>query len=297
MIKTEKCLDLDTLRGNVNMKKTALVLCALTLVCDIFGNSVAVFAQDRPGISPSVSKDSLAAIRNFFQKGFDEAKEGDALLKQGDIEGAIHKYQSSLRVTHSPQVRMKLAKAYSAKGDENAALAQYRLAVVDAPIPDTDVALNMALTLAKLRKYDEAFTMYRVGMRLPINPAKAVGALSGTPVTPGYATYQSKIAAQNDDDSSFFDLRFTALNFDANLFEAAIRTKLGRCRYGNPDAIEDFDKAIQLAPNFAPAYLYRAEAVQTAGRRDEAKVMYEKAAALSKGEIGNRARRSLMVNW
>ncbi|MBC8103454.1 MAG: hypothetical protein H7Z41_12825 [Cytophagales bacterium] len=271
---------------------TALITGIITVTVLI--NPAVTYAQTQHrSLSPTLSREGAQIIARYMFRGSEKSKEGDALLKQGDVDGAIRMYQSSLLLGDIPQVRTKLAKAFSTKGDENAALAQYRLITADTPLPDTDIALNMALTLARLRKYDEAFTMYRVGMRLPITLDEATGALLGTPLAPGYQAFQSKIAMRNDDDSSFFDLRFTAANFDAKLFEAAIRTRLGRVRYGSRDAIDDFDKAIQLSPNFAPAYLYRGDALKSGGRWEEAKAMYEKSAALSTSGAGERARAAL----
>jgi tetratricopeptide (TPR) repeat protein len=227
-----------------------------------------------------------------IQRAANHIAAGDALLRQGNADGAIREYQQSLRITGSPGVRAKIGNALATGGQMNEGLAQYRLALANTPLPDTNIALNMALLLARMRQYDEAITLYRVGMRLPIAPNRLTGALGGTPLTPGYAAYQRALSREAS-TYSIFDITFSPSAFDMPLFEAAVCTALGKKRYGWPDALEQFDQAIRLSPNFAPAYLYRGDALELRGNRAEARTMYERARALGTGEVARRAQEAL----
>lgn len=260
----------------------SVMLCGALLFTAI---TPTAFAQGGLPKSPEAENAIAARYRPYFE----HLEAGDALLSQGDADGALREYSQASHISNSPSVHARMGKVMTAKGRYDEAVQQFRVAIADTPLPDVDVALNMALALAKARQYDEAITLYRVGMRLPILPTKAKGALSGTPLTPGYESFRSATGSE----SSAFDLRFSPSAFDINLFEAAVRTGLGKARYGWPDAMQQFDQAIRLAPGFAPAYLHRGNALKSNGNYAEARVMYEKAATLGQGEIKSAAERAL----
>lgn len=194
-------------------------------------------------------------------------RQGDTLLNQGDPDGAIHAYRRSMQLG-SPHgsVHVGLCDALLAKGNIEAAVREGEIAVASLPL-NARARFKLAVALARHDRFEAAVHSYTQGVRLLPKENSEVLPLSPT------ATMSAMI-----------------------LLQAAAYTGAGIAAYfrsEEDEAARDLGKAIEIDPNFAAAYLYLGNLLNSKGQPDEARVMFEQAAARGSDYVAAKARQNL----
>lgn len=259
----------------------------------------------------------LVALDQVAKKHIERA---NGLLRKGDVTGAVRAFEEAIKVFPSAIRWQEYAEALDAAGRSGDAIEVFRkivyldargdrrdwidrdgqslrekvnrspeCLVVAGRSNDADVLMRYALLLIKTAQYAEAWQVYQWGLD------------SG-----GFVTSNDRGLVAREERALFTPLlRQLSPPFLANnrrLFEAAVRTAYGHTYpfYGRPDGtntddvkIAEYQKAIALQPDYAPAYYCLGRALLYRGKRAEARAAWQKAAELDQGQVKVLAQKAL----
>lgn len=234
---------------------------------------------------------------------------GVALDGLGDVAGAMGQYKKALELDPKlVDAAVNLSAAQVEQKDAAGALATAEQGLKANP-KSPDLLINRALSLEALGKKDEALSAYGAAVKAKPDDAQL------------RIAYAEMLAAAGKKDEALTELRAVQLGDDLTLL-AALATRFGRlkaypdciatldkaiklkpeadlhvrrgvCRHGFGDdagAQADYDAALKLNPNFAPAYLYLGQHVAPKDKK-RALEAYDKAQKLDpNGPIGKKAK-------
>jgi tetratricopeptide (TPR) repeat protein len=227
-----------------------------------------------PGSARANESESDPIVRQRFlarlNTSSDLVKQGDALRKQGNNAAAVAAYQSAVNAFPLWKAHIGLADALAAEKRHAEAAEQYRQALRRQIDPETYFKLAIALSNIGPRSYKEALAAYEEGIRqLPAESAQLLK-----------------------------EEQFSIRALDKTRFQASACVGIGMMSLGYwrwDEAGEQFQQAIRLRPDFAPAYLKFGDALRRGNEMNaQAKAMYQKAMELGQGEVTARARKRLI---
>jgi Flp pilus assembly protein TadD len=234
---------------------------------------------------------------------------GVAMEGLGDVAGAMSQYKKALELDPKlVEAAVNLSGAQFEQKDAAGALVTAEQGLKANP-KSPELLINRALSLEALGKKDEALTAYGAAVKArPDDPQLRIA-------------YAEMLAASGKKDDALTELRAVQPGEDATLL-AALATRFGRlkafpdciatldkaikskpeadlhvrrgvCRHGFGDdagAQADYDAAIKLNANFAPAYYYLGQH-HAAKDKKRALEAYDKAQKLdANGPIGKKAK-------
>lgn len=234
---------------------------------------------------------------------------GVAMEGLGDVAGAMSQYKKALELDPKlVEAAVNLSGAQFEQKDAAGALATAEQGLKANP-KSPELLINRALSLEALGKKDEALTAYGAAVKArPDDPQLRIA-------------YAEMLAASGKKDDALTELRAVQPGEDSTLL-AALATRFGRlkafpdciatldkaiklkpeadlhvrrgvCRHGFGDdagAQTDYDAAIKLNANFAPAYYYLGQH-HAAKDKKRALEAYDKAQKLdANGPIGKKAK-------
>jgi tetratricopeptide (TPR) repeat protein len=217
---------------------------------------------------------------------------GGLLHEEGNVEGAIAEYRTTLRLTpDDADAHNGLGNALQAQGDLAGAIAEYRTALRLQP-DAADAHNDLGLALQAQGDLAGAIAEYRTALRLKPdyaaihnnlgNALQAQGDLAGAiaeyrtalrlkpPFTAAHNNLGIVLQAQGDLDGAIAEYR-TALRLKPD--NANAHTNLGTALQAQGDldgAIAKYRTALRLTPNHANAHYGLGLALKTQGQRREA---------------------------
>ncbi len=201
------------------------------------------------------------------------------MIDAGDGKGALEVIKAGLRATPKhPNLLMNHALALELVGDKPGALEAYGLAVKAQP-NNLELRYAYAENLADAGKTDEAAAELR-----------KVAATDDMKVLVATANLFGKVKAFGDCVATFDKVIKKQASPDAH-------TRRGVCRHELKDeagAKSDYDDALKIDANFAPAHYYLGMYFKAAGKKKEAKASFNKVVEIAgdKG-VGAAAKKAL----
>lgn len=185
-----------------------------------------------------------------------------SLIDGSKVDEAIKVLRAALtKVPSDPMLHANLGHALLASKDRAGAIREYRAALALANDPQT--RLSLAAQLAADNKKDEAVAELK---------KVAASAADNRALLATAADSLGRLGAYSDCVSAFD--KAIAIQAAAELY-----VQRGICRHELKDeagAKDDYDKAVKLDPNYAPAQYYLGEYFRTAGKKADAIKAFEK---------------------
>lgn len=196
------------------------------------------------------------------------------LMEREDYTGALEVIDQALGSgAKNPQLLTNRAIALAGSGKTDEAMNAYKVAVEASP-DDLTLRYDYAVLLAKKGQNDEAVAQLREVIKS--SEAAVVGAA---------ANVLGRLKAFADCVGGLD--RALKTNESADLY-----VRRGVCRHGLNDdagAQQDYEKALKLDPDFAPAHYYLGMHFKSAGKKKQAKEHLAKARELGKGSPVEKA--------
>ena len=229
------------------------------------------------GSTPASRATEAAAAQAKAQRSQADLSRGEALMKSGDLDGAMDVFQQVLTCDSDFGLAyQRLAEAQTAAGKLNDAAASYRTVLYRQPgknwsdVQNGDPIIHMqfAQLLQRLNQRAEALTVYQHGYQLlQLEDAP-------TATTPAHGPFPPML---------------TSLDFTPAQLEAAAVTVTAIHKFdwlGQNTALADFQHVVRLQPNSALAYYYMGQIYSgQPGHRAESDKALRKAAQLGGAEM------------
>lgn len=206
-------------------------------------------------------------------------KDGNKHLQAGEFSQAEGDFRLNIQLGfQNPSAYKGLAEAYIGQGETAPALETYRKLYTDehfahsTTLSDVTVLMNYAILLDQAGEWKDAVWAYEKGL--------------------------SNITVTDSGNLPKIDAHFTADTPQPAALEAGARIALGLqySFYGNPDnskALDEYDKALSLEPDWAIANFYHADGLKRLGRTAEAKAAFAKTMEISQGSVKEAAESNL----
>lgn len=206
---------------------------------------------------------------------------GNEAMKKGDVDAAIGHYQRAVEADPEDAfAHYNLGFALARKGEEDQARAEFRRAIEIDP-NFRNAHFNLAASLAREQHWDEAATEYREVLKIDPDDHAA------------HLELAAALAASGRRDESERELRSVLEN--AQEYETAIKARasiqLGRLAEVDrrlPEALEHFQRAVELDPSSVTSHRVLARFLARNGRFEEAAVELDRVIELAPDDVEAR---------
>lgn len=208
---------------------------------------------------------------------------GDALLRQGDLAGAIARYQSASSVLNDPAVPLRIGDALQQAGRSEEAMEAYRSAL--AMFPSATPHEKMGDVYAATGRETEAISEYQqaYGCQPEAEPAMKMALLyaKSRRYADAARAYEQGVRLFDKRTGKFLMRSFSPADFEQGTFEAMAQIVWGLRLGGrglDEQAVAKERQAVRLRPDLAIAHYFLAEAIKSqVGETQEVRAEYDKA--------------------